>query len=61
VATLDRDGGVIVMAAVRDWIQRIWERERADPERMAQEAELRQLLAEIEALDRLATEEEREA
>ncbi len=46
---------------MRDWIQRTWERERADPGRMAQEAELRQLLAEIEALDRLATEEEREA
>jgi hypothetical protein len=57
VATLDRDGGVIELSAVRDWIQRTWERDRAGPERMAEEAELRQLLAEIEALDHLEKEE----
>lgn len=60
VATLDRDGGVIDMAAVRTWIQGIWDEELADPERMASEEELRQLLAEIEELDRQAAEEAQE-
>jgi hypothetical protein len=51
---------VIDIAVVRTWIQRVWAEELSDPERMAAEEELRQLLAEIEDLDRLAVQEEGE-
>jgi HD superfamily phosphodiesterase len=60
VATLDRDGAMMNMARVRAWIQRMWVEELADTERMAEEEELRQLLAEIEELDRLAADEDGE-
>lgn len=42
VGWIPRDGGELPMARVRAWVEAWWAAERADPERMAREAGLRE-------------------
>lgn len=57
VAGIDRDkGGTLALEDVRAWIAAEYETELADPKKLADEKEMRELLAEIEKEEREATE-----
>lgn len=58
VARIPREGGTIMLADVRTWIADHYSRELADTAAIAEEQEMRELLAEIEAEETQAAEAE---
>lgn len=59
VAAIPREGGTLHLSEVRGWIAEQYRVELADAARMADEREMRELLAEIETEERKATTEGR--
>lgn len=58
IASIPREGGSLSLEEVRGWIALMYEAELSDTAAMAEEKEMRELLAEIEKEEREATEKE---